>query len=186
MVVKVTKSAVVVDETLDRLDHGTIPYEKMPVGSVIQTQWSVIHNQGAVNEAETNSSSYQPTLFEVRISPKFSNSLMVITAAPNIKSNGGSAYHTLAVYKKIGNVLADFIPVVANGNTSVIHGITNWRFNGESLWYAQANIFQVDVPGSTEEIIYKIYHRVSVNGAYTVRTGENSSDEYMMVQEIKQ
>ena len=186
MTVQVTKPIVSLKDKIEQIDYNTVPYEKMPVGSVIQTQRSVIHNQGAVNEAETNSSSYQPTLFEVRISPKFSNSLMVITAAPNIKSNGGSAYHTLAVYKKIGNVLADFIPVVANGNTAVIHGQANWRFNGESLWYAQANIFQVDVPGSTEEIIYKIYHRVSVNGAYSVRTGENSSDEYMMVQEIKQ
>jgi hypothetical protein len=186
MTVKVTQPSTNLREKINELDYDRIPYEKMPAGSVIQVQYYYQTGSGAVNEAETSSSSFQPTLFNVDISPKFSNSLIIIQAAPNIKSNGGSAYHALGLYKSInGGSYTRVLPPGGSAGASP-HGLTNWRFTGETLWYANAPIFQIDQPGTTESINYKIFHRVSSNGAYVVRTGENGADEYMMVMEIKQ
>ena len=186
MTVYASKPEINVREKLKELDYSHVPYEKMPAGSVIQVQYYYQLGNGAVNEAETSSSSFQPTLFNVDISPKFSNSLIIIQAAPNIKSNGSSAYHALGLYKSInGGGYTRVLPPGGSAGASP-HGLTNWRFNGETLWYANAPIFQIDQPGTTESINYKIFHRVSVNGAYAVRTGENGADEYMMVMEIKQ
>ena len=84
--VQITKSEVNIKEKIEQLDYSTVPYDKMPVGSVIQTQYAVLPYGGAINEAETNSSTFQPTNFIVRISPRFLNSKIIITAAPNIKS----------------------------------------------------------------------------------------------------
>jgi hypothetical protein len=184
MTVYASKPEINVREKLKELDYGHVPYQKMPAGSVIQVKYFSQPASGTVNEAETSSSSYQPTTFNVDISPKFSNSLIVIQAAPNIKSNGSSAYHTIGVFKSING--GSYSQVLAAAGNTAVHGVTNWRFNGETLWYANAAILQLDQPGTTESINYKLFHRVSVNGAYTVRTGENGTDEYMMVMEIKQ
>jgi hypothetical protein len=181
MTIYVSKPEINVREKLKELDYARVPYEKMPAGSVIQTQYYEQIGSGAVNESETSSSSYQPTFFNVTINPKFRNSLILLMAAPNIKSNGSSAYHTLGYYKSING--GGYTAV--HSSTSV-HGLTNWRFNGETLWYANATLIQIDKPNTLESINYKIFHRVSVNGAYSVRVGENGADEYMIAQEIKQ
>jgi len=184
MTVYASKPEINVREKLKELDYSHVPYEKMPAGSVIQVNYFYQPASGAANEAETSSSSYQPTTFNVDISPKFSNSLIVIQAAPNIKSNGASAYHTIGVFKSVNG--GSYSQVLAVAGNAAVHGVTNWRFNGETLWYANAAVFQIDQPGTTERINYKLFHRVSTNGAYVVRTGENGADEYMMVMEIKQ
>ena len=183
--VQITKSEVDIKEKIEQLDYGTVPYDKMPVGSVIQTQYSVFPYGGAVNEAETNSSTFQPTNFIVRISPRFLNSKIIITAAPNIKSNGNSGYHALAVYKRVGAPIAEYEPVISDSNSTITHGVTNHKYQ-DTLWYGQANILAIDTPGTVQEVVYQIYHRNSNNGSYYVRTGENSSDEWMIATEIKQ
>jgi hypothetical protein len=182
MTVKITKPEINIREKLTELDYSNVPYEKMPAGSVVQTAYFVQYGGGSLNESETSSSSYQPTTFNVTISPKFSNSLLVITANPNIKSNGNSDYHTFAFYKSVNNGSYEF---AHSSVATAAHGLANWRFNGESLWYANAPLLFIDKPNTTESINYKLYHRVS-NSSYIVRTGENSADEYMMIQEIKQ
>lgn len=182
MTVYVSKPNFNVREKLTELDYDKVPYEKLPSGSVIQTQYYEQTGSGAVNESETSSSSFQPTLFNVTIKPKFKNSLILLMAAPNIKSNGSSAYHTLGFYYAL-NGGSSYSAVHSSGAT---HGLANWRFNGESLWYANATLIQLHRPNTLESINYKIFHRVSVNAAYTVRVGENGADEYMIAQEIKQ
>lgn len=184
--VQITKSEVNIKEKIEQLDYSTVPYDKMPVGSVIQTQYSVLPYGGAVNEAETNSSNFQPTNFIVKISPRFLNSKIIITAAPNIKSNGSSGYHSLAIYKRVGYPIAEYEPVISNSNSTITHGITNHKYDSLTRWYGQANILAIDTPGTVQEVIYQIYHRNSSSGSYYVRTGENSADEWMIATEIKQ
>lgn len=183
MAVNISKPEINIREKLKELDNSS--YDRLPIGSVVQVQYNVLPGLGAVNESETNSDSWQPTLFNVSISPRYANSMIVIQSAPNIKSNGSSAYHDLAVFKSIdGEGYSQLLP--SYGATASPHGSMNWRFNGESLWYANAPILIVDYPATTGEVNYKIYHRVTTAGAYVVRVGENSADEYMMAMEIKQ
>ena len=165
--------------------NSSVPYDKMPIGSVIQTQYSVFAGSGTANESETSSSTYQPTLFQVDITPIFENSLMVITATPNIKMNGDSGYQTIALFA--GYDSQDYFQVVPSGGTASNspHGQGTFRFTGVSTFWSNASILQIHKPETTRLINYKLYQRNS-SGGFVVRLGENGADEYMMVQEIKQ
>ena len=165
--------------------NSSVPYDKMPIGSVIQTQYSVFAGSGTANESETSSSTYQPTLFQVDITPIFENSLMVITATPNIKMNGDSGYQTIALFNSIAG--STHTQVVPPGNipSNSPHGQGTFRFTGVSTFWSNASILQMHRPQTTRPINYKLYQRNS-SGGFVVRMGENGADEYMMVQEIKQ
>jgi hypothetical protein len=165
--------------------NSSVPYDKMPIGSVIQTQYSVYAGSGTANESETSSSTYQPTLFQVDITPIFENSLMVITATPNIKMNGDNGYQTIALFNSIAG--STHTQVVPPGNTPANspHGQGTFRFTGVSTFWSNASILQMHRPQTTRPINYKLYQRNS-SGSFTVRMGENGADEYIMVQEIKQ
>jgi hypothetical protein len=165
--------------------NSSVPYDKMPIGSVIQTQYSVFAGSGTANESETSSSTYQPTLFQVDITPIFENSLMVITATPNIKMNGDSGYQTIALFNSIAG--STHTQVVPPGNipSNSPHGQGTFRFTGVSTFWSNASVLQMHRPQTTRPINYKLYQRNS-SGSFTVRMGENGADEYIMVQEIKQ
>ena len=185
MAIIVNRPEQSLQEKLNQTDFGTLAYDKMPIGSVIQTKYQVQSGSGTANEAETSSTSYQPTTFNVSITPIFENSLMVISASPNIKMNGDNGYQTIALFA--GYDSQDYFQVTHQGAaaSNSPHGQATYRLQGVSVWWCQASIMQMHRPQSTRLIIYKLYHRNS-SGGFTVRTGENGADEYMMVQEIKQ
>lgn len=185
MAILVNRPEQFLQEKLNQTDFGTLAYDKMPIGSVIQTRYSVQPGTGAANESETTSSSYQPTTFQVDITPIFENSLMVISASPNIKMNGDSGYQTIALFA--GYDFQDYFQVTHNGAAANLspHGQGTFRFTGVSTFWSNASILQMHRPQSTRTINYKLYQRNS-SGNFTVRLGENGADEYMMVQEIKQ
>lgn len=185
MAIIVNRPEQSLQEKLNQTDFGTLAYDKMPIGSVIQTKYQVQSGSGTANEAETSSTSYQPTTFNVSITPIFENSLMVISASPNIKMNGDNGYQTIALFA--GYDSQDYFQVTHQGAaaSNSPHGQATYRLQGVSVWWGQASIMQMHRPQSTRLINYKLYHRNS-SGSFTVRTGENGADEYMMVQEIKQ
>ncbi|MDA9938784.1 hypothetical protein N9C48_01605 [bacterium] len=185
MAVRITKPEINVREKLSELEYSRIPYEKMPAGSIIQTKYQVQGGSGTVNESETSSSSYQPTSFNVSITPMFENSLIVVTASPNIKMNGDSGYQTIALFA--GYDSQDYFQVLPTGGTASNspHGQGTFRFTGVSTFWSNASILQIHKPETTRLINYKLYQRNS-SGGFVVRLGENGADEYMMVQEIKQ
>jgi hypothetical protein len=185
MTVKITKPEINLREKISELDYSRVPYEKMPAGSIVQTKYQVQGGSGTANESETNSTSYQPTTFNVSITPIFANSLMVITASPNIKMSGDNGYQTIALFA--GYDSQDYFQVVPDGGTASNspHGQGTFRFTGVSTFWSNASILQIHKPQTTRLINYKLYQRNSA-GSFTVRMGENGADEYMMVQEIKQ
>ena len=185
MAVRITKPEINLREKLSELEYSRVPYEKMPAGSIIQTKYQVQGGTGVANESETSSSSYQPTSFNVSITPMFENSLIVVTASPNIKMNGDSGYQTIALFA--GYDSQDYFQVVPSGGTASNspHGQGTFRFTGVSTFWSNASILQMHRPQTTRPINYKLYQRNS-SGGFVVRMGENGSDEYMMVQEIKQ
>jgi hypothetical protein len=182
MTVYANKPEINIREKLKELDYGHVPYEKMPAGSVIQTSYVEFLSSGTANESETSSTSWQPTLFEVTINPTSTNSLFKIESAPNVKANGGSGYHAIGVFRKIGD--GDWV------NAGNPNDVNNWgqmtvRYAAESTWWGIVPILMYDSPNTLEPVTYKLYHKNSA-GSYVVRVGENGADEYMSVQEIKQ
>ena len=188
MTVYASKPAFNVREKLKELDYGKVPYHKMPAGSVVQTQFTILTGSGSANEAETNSSTYQQTLHTVTISPKFKNSIIRIDMAPNTKQNSGSAYQTLAIYKNIAGRGWEFGTTFAFGSTvsTAPHGQGTIRHNGTATSWTIHPILFLDRPGTTETIEYRLFQRNSSNGSYIVRVGENGADEFCSATEIKQ
>ena len=74
-------------ETLTRLDTERIPYEKMPVGSVIQVQQHHLYGSGQV---QTSSSSFQDSGLFIDFHPKFANSRLLVTCEFNAQSGNQS------------------------------------------------------------------------------------------------
>ena len=175
MTVRANKPAFNIREKLKELD--SISYERIPDGVPIQTVVEQYKIGGAANEHETSSNTYQATYFKVTISPKFKNSLIEIKAAPNFKENGSQAYHTIAVYRSIDG--GDFSYI----GDSISNGQMTIAWDGATI-YSIAPILVYDTPNTTLPVTYKLYHRHNA-GSYTVRLGENGSDEFMSATEIK-
>ena len=166
---------------LKELDYDRVPYEKIPDGVAIQTVIEHYRSGGSSNEHETSSSSYQPSYFKVTISPKFENSIIEVKAAPNHKENGGTAYHSVAVYRSIDGGDYSYIgESLTHGQMTIAWGSSY----GSGLIYGVVPVLVYDTPNTTLPVTYKLYHRHS-SGSYTVRLGENGADEFMSATEIK-
>ena len=191
MTVRIFKPEVNIRSKLTELDFDRVPYQKMPVGSVIQTVIQYQRASGTSNENETSANGYQPTSFMVDITPKFPNSIMKITAAVNHKSNFHGSYHTIAVFKRVvgepGGSNLDWgyrnLHDDTGSYTNYGQGTIGW--GAGQPFYGIVPIEQYDKPNTTSPMTYRLYHR-SVNSNGTGRTGENGAEEFMAVQEIRQ
>ena len=167
-------------EKLNRLDTERVPYEKMPSGSVIQTQFTRFDYSDTANEFETTSSSYQASNFLVKISPKFANSTIKIQAAINIKQNTGANYVRVALFKSIdGGSFSNF----TGGTTG--HGLITYRVSGGGTAWDHVNFMVYDRPQTIKPITYKLYLSSNDNNQ-NVRIGENGATEFMSAMEIRQ
>ena len=84
MAVRVSKPEFNLKEKLLELDYSRVPYEKMPVGSTIQTQYYQTTTQATSN----NSSSYVSIGLYVKITPLIVGSTLEISACiPNYSNN---------------------------------------------------------------------------------------------------
>ena len=106
MTVKITKPELNLREKISELDYSKVPYEKMPAGSVVQTQFTILTGSGTANEAETTSSTYQQTNHTVTISPKFKNSIILNYKEP---------FSTFS--NRVSNLYHSFISCVFCNNT---------------------------------------------------------------------
>ena len=181
MTVRVNKPSFNIREKIKSLDYSHLPYEKIQPGGVVQMISKEWPHSGTANEHETSSSSYQPSNFSITIYPKFADSLIRITSVPNVKENGGSAYHNLAIYRSIDGGPWEYAP----NPSSTSNGLVTYRFSGISLMYDNVPLDMFDRPNTTGKVEYKVYHRNS-GGNYTVRVGENGAYEYMSATEIRQ
>ena len=82
MAVTITKPQINVREKLKELDFETVPFQKMPSGSVIQVVGNTFNN---LNTVQTNLQTYQSTGVEIDITPHFSNSFIVVNAMANVE-----------------------------------------------------------------------------------------------------
>lgn len=93
MTVKIEKSEIDIRDKLTSLDYNTVPYHKMPAGSVIQTVSETYNTR-----ISTGSTSFVSTGFYVEISPKFKNSKIFVsisTSGNNNNTVGHDMFYTL-------------------------------------------------------------------------------------------
>ena len=152
-------------------------------GHVIQHNFTFLPSGGAQNEVETASSSYVATNYSVSITPKFANSRILFLASINIKRtvNASQTYLDLLLKRSIAG--GGFGAVDGSGATN---DMVRYRSSG-SLDYATMSLMVPDLPNTTSAVTYTVFVRNSTNSNSNVmRVGENGSDEYCHVMEIKQ
>ena len=135
MTVRVSKPAFNLREKLTELDYGQVPYEKMPVGSIIQVKQNYVTDQtvyGATNTATE--------VFGIDISARSSNSSFLVTVHVSYSHDGlgmdNADLRDIFLFLKRDD---DYIGV--NSNLTRSYGYTN-----NNAWY------KTDVPFSNDAV----------------------------------
>ena len=146
MTVKITKPEINVREKLNELDYGRVPYHKMPAGSVVQ----VVDKNYTHGHVTTTSATFvnMGSPFNLSISPKFSNSKILIDVMLNPYVSGGES----GVYN-IHNGTG-FLTSLPNA-----YGYVPGRVSGGS--FGKFHILTSEDVSSTETITYQIYFKSS-------------------------
>ena len=159
---------------------GPVSPNRMPVGSIIQVRYNHIPASGS-SGYNSNSTSYNDTGHDVLISPRFSNSKVLVSLGVQIYATN-SAHHSY-----VGIVRDDDIGsgVHNSSNNVLFHASTLWESSGPG----QANNISfsyLDSPQTTDEVKYSMYIK-SDNSSNTVYiNGSSNSDAFIMAQEVKQ
>ena len=137
MTIRIEKPAFNLRSKLNDLDFGQVPYEKMPVGSVIQVQHNYVTDQtvyGATNSATE--------VFGVDISPRSRDSNFLVTVHVSYSHDGlgvdNADSRDIFLFLKRDD---DYIGV--NSNLTRSFGYTN-----NNAWY------KTDVPFSNDEVTH--------------------------------
>ena len=176
MTVRVSKPAFNLREKLSEFD-GTVSYDKMPPGTVIQH----VYNQTRANgHMTTTSTSFQDMDYSVSITPHFSNSIMLIewqgiAQQPN-------THHSVSIITVYRNNTTNL------GDTTSFNGMSatgEFASGGATYVTASNNFFVYDQPGTLgDSVSYHIWGRTSSSG--TAYIGHNGVTNCLSVKEIRQ
>ena len=149
MAIRVEKPAFNVREKLTELDSASIPYERMPKGSVIQVQHKYFTSYTSVGQTTT------PTkFFDVNIYPKRKRSKFLVNAIVYY-SHGG-----------MGNQNADGYDIYfyLYNNEQPMHQNTNLTRNWNSSYSNNNAWYKTDVPFSNNVITHaSLYFAIHEN-----------------------
>ena len=178
-VLRVRQSGFNLRSKLNELDYDKIPYEKMPLGSIIQVKYTMIDTTSSSHNS--NSTTYNDTGHDVLISPRFSNSKVLVSLGVQIYATN-SAYHSY-----VGIVRDDDIGsgVHNSSNNVLFHASTLWESSGPG----QANnisMSYLDSPNTTDEVKYSMYIKSDNTNNTVYINGSSNSDAFIMAQEVKQ
>ena len=135
MAIRVEKPAFNVREKLTELDSASIPYERMPKGSVIQVQHKYFPDYTVVGQRTT------PTkFFDVNIYPKRKRSKFLVNALVYY-SHGGMGSSNADGYDIFFFLFRDNQAIHINSNLTRSFGYTN-----NNAWY------KTDVPISSNDV----------------------------------
>ena len=135
MAIRVEKPAFNVREKLTELDSASIPYERMPKGSVIQVQHKYFPAYTSVGQTNT------PTkFFDVNIYPKRKRSKFLVNALVYY-SHGGMGSSNADGYDIFFFLFRDNQAIHINSNLTRSYGTTN-----NNAWY------KTDVPISSNDV----------------------------------
>ena len=135
MAIRVEKPAFNVREKLTELDSASIPYERMPKGSVIQVQHKYFTGYTSVGRTET------PTkFFDVNIYPKRKRSKFLVNAIIYY-SHGAMGSQNADGYDYFFFLFNNEQPIHQNNNLTRSFGVSN-----NNAWY------KTDVPISDNDV----------------------------------
>jgi len=120
MTVIIQKPEFNLREKLSELEFARLPYEKMPIGSVLQVQYAQTRTQ----QSTTSSTFTDATNMFVDISPRFASSKMLITVHTVGQVSSGRA--RFDIHKSTTNARISAHP--SGNNTD--HGISAFEGNG--------------------------------------------------------
>ena len=152
MTVRVSKPAFNLRSKLTELEYGTIPYDKMPVGSVIQyvtPPCSWINNRFS-----TTSTSYVNTGYHLKITPRRADSKIVLYGNFSVHNNN-SQYQYVKVYNATRGRYVE--RDIQNGSHN--DGLYETAVGNNTAWWCIV-VEAVDVPGTTLQQEYQIWGRV--------------------------
>ena len=162
MGVLVTKEEFNLRSKLNELNFSTVPYEKMPAGTIIQY---VLAPASQVSPRYTTSSGTPAYVgYYIEIAPKFVNSHIYIEGVmANYHNNNGYCYNRLKN--------------ATSGQWVTDNGTANtWTYasGNDTAWYANPVQFR-DVPNSTEKQTYQIWGYANGSTAYWGWSGSPAS-----------
>ena len=135
MAIRVEKPAFNMREKLTELDSASIPYERMPKGSIIQVQHKYFTNYTSVGQTTT------PTkFFDINIYPKRKRSKFLVNAIVYY-SHGGMGNQSADAYDIFFFLYSNEQPIHQNTNLTRSFGTTN-----NNAWY------KTDVPISDNDV----------------------------------
>ena len=179
MTIRIEKPAFNLRSKLNDLDFGQVPLQKMPSGSVIQVQYNFIDATGGSTH-NSNSTTYNDTGEYVLISPRFSNSKILVSLGIQIYSTN-SSHHSYVAIVRDNNIGTGS----HNNNNALFHSSALWESSGPGQ---AGNISQqfLDSPNTIDEVKYSIYIKSDNSSNTTYINGSSHSDAYIMAMEIKQ
>ena len=175
MAVIVTKEEFNLRSKLNELNFSTVPYEKMPPGSVIQHSYNQTRANGHMT---TTSTSFADMSYSVSITPHFSNSLLLIewqgiAQQPN-------THHSVSIITVYRNNTTNL------GDTTSLQGMSavgDFASSGGVYVTSPNNFFLYDEPGNGDPVSYHIWGRTSSGG--TAYVSHNGVTNCLSVKEIR-
>ena len=175
MGVLVSKEAFNLRSKLNELNFSTVPYEKMPPGSVIQHSYNQTRANGHMT---TTSSSFADMSYSVSITPHFSNSLLLIEwqgigQQPN-------THHSVSIITVYRNNTTNL------GDSTSLHGMSavgDFASSGGVYVTAPNSFFLYDEPETTQKVSYHLWGKTSNSG--TAYVSHNGVTNCLSVKEIR-
>ena len=178
MGVLVTKEEFNLRSKLNELNFSTVPYEKLPAGSVIQSTY-----RRSATQSTSTSTSWAATDVWATIYPKYASSKILILVSGGMTGNSGGSEHSYTVgcftiYKSIAGATYTATDTISQGQQ---------RYHLDAHKYVPLSINFLDERAcTTDYITYKVYFKRAAgsSGVNTNRDSNNSSQ--MILMEIKQ
>ena len=178
--VNVTKEEFNFREKLTRLDTEKIPYEKMPVGSVIQVQQHHLYGSGQVT---TTSGSFQDSGLFIDFHPKFANSRLLVTCEFNAQSgNQTNSGIRWSIFRNI-NEAATSSSVNILGNASQQMSIS--YLSGSGYIHEGTSLTIEDKPKTIKKVQYRLFF-FSHNGNASVGVARDWGGAHFTVMEVRE
>ncbi len=180
--INVTKEQFNLRETLTRLDTEKIPYEKMPVGSVIQVQQHHLYGSGQVN---TTSSSFQDSGLFIDFHPKFANSRLLVTCEFNAQSGGQTnSGIRWSIFRNIDGTATTSSPSVnLLSNAAQSMSISYLDVNG--YIHEGTSLTIEDKPKTIKKVQYRLFF-FSHNGSGNVGVARDWGGAHFTVMEVRE
>jgi len=151
MTVRISKPAFNLRDKLTQLDYGHIPYEKMPIGSVVQ----VVFNSLYGNSVGTTSSTFQDSGLFVNINPRFNSSKIIVTATIDAQSGNASGKGVeYTFFRQVDGT-------ATNSSTNLLESASNNNYitysSASGYIHERAIMMAEDNPNTTEQVQYRVF-----------------------------